>query len=84
VSKGERMKVGDRVTCALPVKAYYSDAMFRPGDVGTVASIAPKVCKVKGPGYDGRDHFLVVDFEDPIHGKQRCSLNYCNAVQRNE
>ena len=79
-------KPGDQVTCRLPVEAYYSGysgnpvVRFEPGDVGVVASIAPKVRIVSGPEYDGRDEFLVIDFEHEVHGKQRCSLNFCNVV----
>lgn len=78
---------GDRVTCKMEVEAYYSGfngapvVLFKPGMVGIVTCIAPKVSMVKGPEFDDLDDFLVVDFLDPSTGTtQRTSLNYCNAV----
>lgn len=81
------MKPGDQVTCKVPATAHYSDyggnpeRVFRPGMVGTVAFIAPKVRIVKGPGKDGRDSFLVIDFHCPETNKQeRVGLNFCNVI----
>lgn len=69
-------KVGDRVTCKVAPETYVgSTAPFNPGDVGTVAAIAPKVRIVPGPGKDRRQDFLVVDFPGG-----RCGLNFCNTV----
>jgi hypothetical protein len=79
-------QVGDKVTCKLAEPAYYSNyggnpvMIFKPGMVGTVATIAPKVRKVKGPGCDGKDDFLVVDYHAPeTNATQRVGLNFCNA-----
>jgi len=79
--------VGDKVTCKLPVEGYYSGygitpkIVFQPGMVGKVTSIAPKVCKVKGPEFDGKDEFLVVDYHAPeTDTQQRVALNFCNAI----
>lgn len=80
-------KPGDQVTCLHPVDAYYSDyggnpkMVFQPGMTGTVASIAPKVRIVRGgPEHDGKDEFLVVDYQCPVtNQQQRVGLNFCNA-----
>lgn len=81
-----QFKPGDKVTCKIPVEAYYSDyggnpkMVFQPGMTGTVAAIAPKVRIVKGPQYDGKDEFLVVDYHAPeTNNQERVSLNFCNA-----
>ena len=86
MAKKSDPKPGDRVTCLLPEPAYYSgyggrpEMIFRPGMVGTVKSVAPKVCIVSGPGRDRRPDFLVVDYEAPETGKvERVGLNYANA-----
>lgn len=67
--------VGDRVTCIVPVDAYYSnyggrpECVFCPGMVGIVAHLdSPSV----RPGPHGEDVFAIVDFDGPAHGK-------CNA-----
>lgn len=80
------MNIGDKVTCKIAVAAYYSNynglpvVNFMPGMAGVVKSIAPKVMIVKGPEYDGKEDFLVVDFE--ANGKiERVGLNFCNAVK---
>ena len=74
------------VTCSIAVHAYYSnygpnpEIIFRPGMVGRVRSVAPKVRIVKGPGNDGKRDFLVVDFWCPLTGRTECvGLNFCNA-----
>ena len=81
-------KVGDTVTCRIAVEAYYSHygtnpcMIFKPGMLGIVKSIATKVRIVNyGPQNDGKDEFLVVDYNCPITGKQqRVGLNFCNAI----
>jgi len=87
MAKKRQPQVGDKVTCKIATSAYYSNyggnpvLTFLPGMVGTVASIAPKVRKVKGPGLDGKDDFLVVDYPAPETGKtERVGLDYVNAV----
>lgn len=82
-------KPGDVVTCRYPVEAYYSNygpnkgnyIMFKPGMIGIVHSIAPKVTilGIDDPRYDTKKDFLVVDFVDEQNIKQRVGLNYCNA-----
>jgi len=84
--------IGRSVTCKHAVEAYYSNygpdkgtvIEFKPGMVGIVSSVAPKVCLLKkgvvDPRYDRKADFLVVDYIDPTHGKRRVGLNYCNAV----
>ena len=74
------MNIGDKVTCRRAAPAYYG-GMFEPGTVGVVATVAPKVCKVKGPGLDGRDDFLVVDYTDETGTSRRVGLNFCNAMR---
>ena len=84
-----RPQPGDRVTCKIPVDAYYSDygtnpkMVFDTGMVGVVNSIAPKVCIVRhGPEHDGKDEFLVVDYVCPVTNEtQRVGLNFCNAIK---
>lgn len=80
-------KPGDRVTCKVEMPAYYSGyagnpvMVFKPGMEGVVTSIAPKVRKCKGPGFDGKDDFLVVRYTAPESNKtEQVSLNFCNAV----
>lgn len=84
-------KPGDKVTCKHPESAYYGNyggnpvMTFKPGMVGTVASIAPKIRIIgkdrRGPGRDGKDEFLVVDYHEPATDKtQRCGLDFINAV----
>jgi hypothetical protein len=82
--------VGDTVTCKLETPAYYSNyggrpmLLFKPGMTGVVASIAPKVRKVKGPGLDGKDDFLVVDYLAPeTNAIERVGLDFCNAIRVN-
>lgn len=78
--------VGKHVTCLYVVEAYYSGyggrpyCAFKPGDVAIVTRIAPKVRIVRGgPHKDGRETFLVCDFERD--GKtERVGLNWCNAT----
>lgn len=92
-----RFKPGDRVTCKYQVEAYYSGYggnpywWFKPGMVGVVKSIAPKVTRQlhldpKSPEYDCGDEFLVVDYEDPECGGtvRRTGLHFCNAVRVKE
>jgi hypothetical protein len=81
------MKIGDRVTCRFAESAYYSryagrpEILFKPGMVGTIASITPKVKITTGQGKDSRPDFLVVDYEAPETGQtERVGLNYDNAV----
>ena len=63
-----RVKIGDAVTCAVPVPAYYSDyagrprQQFVPGMVGVVASVG--VPPVWGNGPDA----VLVDFEGARYG----------------
>lgn len=91
-----RFKPGDRVTCKYQVEAYYSNYggnpywWFKPGMVGVVKSIAPKVTRQlhldpRSPEYDCGDEFLVVDYEDPECGTiRRTGLHFCNAVHVKE
>ena len=91
LEKTMKIKPGDSVTCLHTEAAYYSDygpnkgkiIQFKPGMLGTVASIAPKVTMpAKGntdPRYDFKDDFLVVDYMDENNEKQRVGLNFCNA-----
>lgn len=84
-------KVGDTITCRHTVEAYGSNygsntgryIYFHPGDIGTVASIAPKVFQTRkgntDPRFDHKDDFLVVDFVDDAGVQQRTALHYCNA-----
>lgn len=80
-------KPGMRVTCKYAVPAYYSkyagnpEMLFRPGMIGIVASITPKV-RIIGdpPTHDKNPMFLVVDYAAPETGKtERVGLNFCNA-----
>jgi hypothetical protein len=84
--------VGDKVSCKVPVEAYYSNyggnpiMVFRPGMVGTIASIAPKVRntpkRLRDKAHDSKADMLVIDYDCPITGQlQRASLNYCNTVK---
>jgi len=80
---------GDIVTCNVPVEAYNywyykrqhgRDVLFTPGMLGVVVAIAAKVRIVKdGARTDGKETFLVVDFETDT-GRERVGLNWCNAV----
>lgn len=82
-------KIGDKVTCKHELPAYYSNyggnghLIFKPGMVGTVKSIAPKVCLVKkgntNPCWDRKDEFLVVDYQDETNVTRRVGLDFCNA-----
>lgn len=85
-----KFKPGDAVTCLHELEAYGSDygpnkgtkIVFKPGDQGVVISIAPKVRIVKVPGdprFDGKDEFLVVDYQDSQGKVQRVGLDFCNA-----
>lgn len=81
-------KPGDVVTCLHAVEAYGSNygpnkgnyMMFKPGMMGTVKSIAPKVTMSGNddPRYDMKENFLVVDYFDEHNNKQRVGLHYCN------
>ena len=94
------MKPGEKVTCKHAVEAYYSDygvnkgkkIEFKPGMIGIIAAIAPKVTRPmpfgpvyggepvsKDPRFDRKTTFLVVDYVVPEHGEQRVGLNFCNA-----
>jgi len=85
---------GQTVTCLFETEAYYSNyglnkgrhIIFRPGMVGIVASIAPKVHLPKRgielpPGIDRKDEFAVVDYQDENGETQRVGLNFCNVVE---
>jgi len=82
-------QIGDKVTCKHELPAYYSNyggnghLIFKPGMIGTVAAIAPKVCLVKkgnvNPRWDRVADFLVVDYQDEIGVTRRVGLDYCNA-----
>lgn len=84
--------VGQKVTCRFPEPAYYSDyglnkgrqITFRPGMVGTVVAIVPKVSMPpKGQLPSGRDRkpeFVVVDYLDEGGEKQRVGLDFCNVT----
>lgn len=80
-------RIGDQVTCKVKMPAYYSNyggnpvMVFRPCMVGIVITVVPKVRKVKGPGLDGKDEFLVVDYDAPeTNSRQRVGLDFRNAV----
>lgn len=76
-----RLEPGDRVTCKYAVEAYYGEGMFRPGMVGTVVMVTPKVRIVRPPGdprYDGCQDFVVVDYVDDNGQLRRTGLNFCN------
>jgi hypothetical protein len=88
-AKVVELSPGQRVTCIHPVEAYYSSycgnpwMVFKPGMIGRVVSIAPKVRIVcnGGPEYDRRYTFVVVDYDCPITNKtQRVGLDFCNVV----
>lgn len=89
--KGETMettiKPGDKVTCKIAEEAYYSNyagrprTVFNPGDIGTVACIAPKVRITSGISKDKKDTFLVVDYTDAYGMMHRVGLNHINAVK---
>jgi hypothetical protein len=83
-------QVGDRVTCKIPVEAYYSDYSGRPKmvfDTGLVGVVAhndtAKVCIVRhGPQHDGKDTFVCVDYVCPVTNEiQRVGLNHCNIIK---
>ena len=84
------IQIGDIVTCKVPVEAYNywyykrqhgKEVLFNPYMRGVVQAIMPKVRIVKdGVRTDGKDTFLVVDFE--YDGKtERVGLNWCNVVK---
>lgn len=85
-----RPQIGDRITCKIEMAAFGSDygpnkgrhITFKPGMVGVVRSIAPKVVRLrKGVVIEGLDrcgHFAVVDFEDEQGGPWRVGLDFCN------
>lgn len=83
-----RPQKGDQVTCRHAVEAYYSGYSgnprwwFRPGMIGVVAAVAPKVVRKhdydNDPRYDQAEEFLVVDYQDGVV-QRRVSLNFCNA-----
>ena len=80
----KQWRIGQQVTCKHAVTCYApSEAVFTPGTVGVIASIAPKVCKPKrgtvDPRYDRNDYFLVVDWQNG-NRQERTSLNLCNTV----
>ena len=88
----QNIQIGDKVTCKVPVEAYYSNyggnpiMVFRPGMVGTIAAIAPKVRntpkQLRDKAHDSKADMLVLDYDCPVTGKQqRASLNYCNTVK---
>lgn len=76
-------KIGDLVTCKIAVQAYYTtNVWFKPGMIGTVKAITPKVRIVYGDEYDRAADFAVVDFQCEETGKtERTSLNFCNVVK---
>ena len=83
--------IGDRVTCRVAVQAYYSQYNgnptweFKPGMVGVIATISPKVSRLTTPippRYDASDEMLVVDYLDG-DTQRRCSLNFINARRVN-
>lgn len=91
MAKQKKIVPGNEVTCRYSVPAYYSNSgpnkgkiiEFKPGMIGTVVSIAPKVTIPKNPHdprcFDKKPDFLVVDFFDEKNEKQRVALNFCNA-----
>lgn len=87
-------QVGDVVTCKIAVEcSSYTDnyyrylkqqrgwkLLFEPGMHGVVVSIAAKVRIVRYDARnDGKDTFLVIDFETE-RGVERVGLNWCNTV----
>jgi hypothetical protein len=55
--------------------------MFKPGMVGTVKAILPKVRLVRGKGYDSKADFLVVEYHEPATGKNATvGLNFVNVL----
>lgn len=85
--KKEQPQIGDKVTCKLEQYAYYSNyggnpvLIFKPGMIGVVVSIAPKVSKIKGSRFDNKDDFLVVDYIAPETNRiERVGLDYINVV----
>lgn len=82
---------GNFVTCLIETEAYYSDygankgqkILFKPGMVGTIVNIAPKVTnsKIDDPRFDQKPDFLVVDYLDENQIVQRVGLDQCNAVK---
>lgn len=89
--KKASLNLGMRVTCRVAVPAYYSGyggkpvMVFRPGMIGIISRIAPKVVKTvpnKAAGIDGCNTFAVVDYDCPETGQsERVGLNLCNIVQ---
>ena len=85
------IQIGDIVTCKISVEAYNywfykrqygKEVLFNPGMQGVVKSVAPKVRIVKdGARTDGKDTFLVVDFESEEGKTERVGLNWCNVVK---
>jgi len=76
--------------CLIAERAYYSgyagnpEMIFKPGMVGTVGAVVPKVRRVRrkylNPAYDNRPYFLAVDYDCPVTKQvQRVALNFCNA-----
>lgn len=82
MAKNKNLKPGDKVTCKHPVEAYYGTSVFRPGMVGTVMSVSPKVRMLPpDKSHDSKVHFLTIDYDCPSTGrKERCGLNYINTV----
>lgn len=85
--RGTKPAPGDRVTCKVPIHAYYSGyagrpvVVFQPGMVGVVACETAKVRVVPGPGCDGRHTFFCVDFPyGPGGNEERVGLDLCNIV----
>jgi hypothetical protein len=88
IRRNRKIDVGDSVTCKFEVEAYYSNfngsplVLFKPGMVGVVAYIAPKVRIIVGlPTHDSRSEFLAVDFTDENCKPARVGLNFCNATK---
>ena len=85
-----RLLPGDMVTCLYGRPAYYSGyngnpvVLFKPGMIGTVAGIAPKVFRLRkahAPGDDTRHDFVVVDFECD-GATHRVGLHFANVALR--
>lgn len=78
---------GDQVTCKYAVEAYSGSDVFRPGMVGTVVGVFPKVritCLPGDPRYDGCQDFVVVDYVDDRGQVRRTGLNFCNVRRVNK
>ena len=83
MEKYKKFKIGDRVSCKHPDKAYDNQGNITPDMIGTIKNFAPKVRIINQPPlFDTLPYFAFVVFDkiaDEIHQNHfRGGIDICN------